>query len=380
MYSKIQELLNLEQDRQNNCYELIASQNFVSPAVAKLCGSVFTNNALEGLPGRRYYNGASNADSIEQIAIDSAKELFNCTYANVQPHCGTTANFAVYQALLSDRDTILGMDMQSGGHLSHGAPRTQAYKRYNICTYGVDNKGYLDYDNIETIAKVHRPQIIIAGGSSYPRKIDWKRFRQIADSVDAVLVADICHYAGLIVGGVYPSPFPHAHIVTATTNKTLRGPRGAIILWNDGDYTAKINNAVYPGQQGSPMMNVIAAKAQCFLEALEPSFSDYAKAVVDNSQIMCKVFSEHGLHVQTEGTDSHIILLNFSQYKYSGKQAADELELHSIIVNKNPVPNEPRSLRECSGIRIGTAAETTKGTADFSGLARSICRILDGLQ
>ena len=380
MYSKIKDLLDQETQRQSACYELIASQNFVSQAVSDLCGSVFTNNALEGLPGHRYYNGCSNADAVEQIGIKSAIDLFGCSYANIQPHCGTTANFAVYHALLEEGDSILGMDMQSGGHLSHGAPRTQAYNRYKICTYGVDNKGYLDYDSIETIAKDHRPRIIIAGGSSYPRRIDWKRFRQIADSVDALLVADICHYAGLIVGGVYPSPFPHAHIVTATTNKTLRGPRGAIILWNDSNYTAKINNAVYPGQQGSPMMNIIAAKAQCFLEALDPSFSDYANAVLDNAQTMCKIFSKHGLSVQTEGTDSHIILLNFSQYKYSGKRAADELELHGIIVNKNPVPNDPRSLRECSGIRIGTAAETTKGTADFSGLARSICGILDGLQ
>ena len=379
MYSTIKELLNQEMKRQHVCYELIASQNFVSSDVAQLCGSVFTNNALEGLPGKRYYNGCKNADAIEQLAIDSAKELFGCEYANVQPHCGTTANFAVYQALLEEGDTILGMDMQSGGHLSHGAPRTQAYKRYNICTYGVDQNGYLDYEDIQLQAEKHKPKIIIAGGSSYPRQINWKRLRWIADKINAILIADICHYAGLIVGGVYPTPFPYAQVVTTTTNKTLRGPRGAIILWNDSTYTNKINNAVYPGQQGSPMVNIIAAKAQCFREALLPSFKIYANDVLLNAKAMCEVFKDKGLNLQTGGTDSHIILLNFSQNKYSGKQAADALEQHNIIVNKNPVPSDPRPLSECSGIRIGTAAETTKGIANFTLLAKEISEILNGL-
>ena len=379
MYSTIKELLNQEMKRQHVCYELIASQNFVSSDVAQLCGSVFTNNALEGLPGKRYYNGCKNADAIEQLAIDSAKELFGCEYANVQPHCGTTANFAVYQALLEEGDTILGMDMQSGGHLSHGAPRTQAYKRYNICTYGVDQNGYLDYEDIQLQAEKHKPKIIIAGGSSYPRQINWKGLRWIADKINAILIADICHYAGLIVGGVYPTPFPYAQVVTTTTNKTLRGPRGAIILWNDSTYTNKINNAVYPGQQGSPMVNIIAAKAQCFREALLPSFKIYANDVLLNAKAMCEVFKDKGLNLQTGGTDSHIILLNFSQNKYSGKQAADALEQHNIIVNKNPVPSDPRPLSECSGIRIGTAAETTKARADFRLLAEKISEILNGL-
>ena len=380
MYSQIKELLDQEEKRQHYCYDLIASQNTVSKAVAQLCGSVFTNNALEGQPGNRYYNGADNADAIESLAIDSAKQLFQCEYANVQPHCGTTANFAVYHALIESGDTVLGMGMLAGGHLSHGALHTQAYKRYDICTYGVDQNGYLDYEAIHLQAEKHKPKIIIAGGSSYPRQINWERLREIADKIGAILLADICHYAGLIAAGVYPSPFPHAHIATATTNKTLRGPRGAIILWNDNSYTNKINRAVYPGQQGSPMMNVIAAKAQCFKEALEPSFSTYAQAVIKNAQAMCHVFKEHGLHVQTGGTDSHIILLNFSTNKYSGKMAADALEEHNIIVNKNPVPNDPRPLKECSGIRIGTAAETTKGTANFPDLARKICRILDEIE
>jgi len=379
MYSIIKELLNQEMKRQHVCYELIASQNFVSSDVAQLCGSVFTNNALEGLPGKRYYNGCKNADAIEQLAIDSAKELFGCKHANVQPHCGTTANFAVYQALLEEGDTILGMDMQSGGHLSHGAPRTQAYKRYNICTYGVDQNGYLDYEDIQLQAEKHKPKIIIAGGSSYPRQINWKGLRWIADKINAILIADICHYAGLIVGGVYPTPFPYAQVVTTTTNKTLRGPRGAIILWNDSTYTNKINNAVYPGQQGSPMVNIIAAKAQCFREALLPSFKIYANDVLLNAKAMCEVFKDKGLNLQTGGTDSHIILLNFSQNKYSGKQAADALEQHNIIVNKNPVPSDPRPLSECSGIRIGTAAETTKGIANFTLLAKEISEILNGL-
>ena len=379
MYSMIKELLNQEMKRQHVCYELIASQNFVSSDVAQLCGSVFTNNALEGLPGKRYYNGCKNADAIEQLAIDSAKELFGCEYANVQPHCGTTANFAVYHALIKPGDRILGMDMRSGGHLSHGAPRTQAYEMYDIHTYGVDNLGMLQYDMIEAQARTIMPKIIIAGSSSYPRQIDWQRFRKIANDVGAILLADICHYAGLIAGGVYPNPFPYAHVSTATTNKTLRGPRGAIILWNDSTYTNKINNAVYPGQQGSPMMNIIAAKAQCFREALLPSFEVYANDVINNAKAMCEVFRDKGLHVQTGGTDCHIILLNFSQNKYSGKQAADALEKHNIIVNKNPVPSDPRPLGECSGIRIGTAAETTKARADFRLLAEKISEILNGL-
>tara|TARA_R110001592_G_scaffold98002_1_gene280257 strand:- start:954 stop:2093 length:1140 start_codon:yes stop_codon:yes gene_type:complete len=379
MYSTIKELLNQEMKRQHVCYELIASQNFVSRDVAELCGSVFTNNALEGLPAKRYYNGCKNADAIEQLAIDSAKELFVCEYANVQPHCGTTANFAVYQALLETGDSILGMDMRSGGHLSHGAPRTQAYQMYNIHTYGVDKFGLLNYDLIEAQAKTIMPKVIIAGSSSYPRQINWQRFRTIANEVGAILLADICHYSGLITGGVYESPFPYAHIVTSTTNKTLRGPRGAIILWNDSTYTNKINNAVYPGQQGSPMMNIIAAKAQCFREALLPSFKVYANNVLLNAKGMCEVFKDKGLNVQTGGTDCHIILLNFSQNKYSGKQAADALEKHNIIVNKNPVPSDPRPLSECSGIRIGTAAETTKGTADFTNLACQISEILNEL-
>ena len=379
MYSKIQELLNLEEQRQHDCFELIASQNIISPAVAKLCGSVFSNNALEGLPGLRYYNGATNADAIEDLAIETAKKLFNCEFANVQPHCGTTANFAVFQAFLNEGDSILGMDMKAGGHLSHGAARTQAYKRYNIFSYGVNAAGFLDYDSIESQALAVKPKIIIAGSSSYPRTIDWERFRIIADKVGAILIADICHYVGFVCSGLHPSPFPHAHVVTATTNKTLRGPRGAIILWNDATYINKINNAVYPGQQGSPMMNIVAAKAQCFYEASLPDFKEYTSNVVSNARAMCEVFCEKGLDVQTRSTDCHIILLNFSKSSYSGKQAADALEKENIIVNKNPVPNDPRPLSECSGIRIGTAAETTKGTTDFIRLANKISDILNGL-
>lgn len=379
MHSKIQELLNLEEDRQSSCYELIASQNFVSPAVAKLCGSVFTNNALEGLPGHRYYNGAYNADAIEQLAIDTAKKLFNCNFVNVQPHCGTTANFAVFQAFLNEGDCILGMDMKAGGHLSHGAPRTQAYKRYNISSYTVNENGYLDYDEIEKQAVEVKPKIIIAGSSSYPRKIKWHRFKHICEKVGALFVADICHYVGLVCANVYPSPFPYADVVTATTNKTLRGPRGAIILWNNDEYSNKINNAIYPGQQGSPMMNIIAAKAQCFYEATLPEFQRYSSRVISNATAMCDVFKEKRIKVQTGGTDSHIVLLNFNDCHYSGKLVADKLEEVNIIVNKNPVPNDIRSLSECSGIRIGTAAETTKGTTNFIRLANIISDIINEL-
>lgn len=383
MYSAIKEILDQEEKRQHYCYDLIASQNIVSKDVAQLCGSVFTNNALEGQPGNRYYNGADNADAVESLAIESAKQLFGCSYANVQPHCGTTANFAVYHALLESGNIILGMEMRSGGHLSHGALQTQAYKRYRPVFYGVNQEGLLDYDAIEkqcVCENVYaRPKLIIAGGSSYPRKINWKRLREIADKIGAILLADICHYAGLIVSGVYPSPFPYAHIATATTNKTLRGPRGAIILWNDNSYTNKINSAVYPGQQGSPMMNVIAAKAQCFHEAMLPSFTDYSKSIISNAKSMCEIFTHRGFKVQTGGTDCHIILLNFVDRNYTGKQAADALESENIIVNKNPVPNDPRPLKECSGIRIGTSAETTKGKTDFAQLATKICDVLDGL-
>ena len=378
IYPAVEEILNWEQYRQDTTVELIASENFASQAVMDLCGSVFTNKYAEGYPGKRYYNGCSHMDKIEDLAIDNVKKLYNCNFANVQPHSGVNANTAVYQALMNPGDTIMGMDLASGGHLSHGAPPTLSGKVYKSVSYGVGEDGLLDYDEIEKIAVLTKPQVIVAGASAYPRIIDWKKFRDIAFTVRAKLVCDMAHYSGLIAGGVYPSPLPYADVVTSTTHKTLRGPRGGMILWNDERYTKKINSAIFPGTQGGPLMNIIAAKAQCYLEAQEDSFKQYVMDVVDNAKEMAKTFEENGLPVLTGGTDSHIILIDLSKSKHSGREAADLLEKRNITVNKNGVPNDPRSFIETSGIRIGTAAETTKGhTKDwFAELAKKIIIIL----
>ena len=378
IYPAVEEILNWEQYRQDTTVELIASENFASQAVMDLCGSVFTNKYAEGYPGKRYYNGCAHMDKIEDLAIDNVKKLYNCNFANVQPHSGVNANTAVYQALMNPGDTIMGMDLASGGHLSHGAPPTLSGKVYKSVSYGVAEAGILDYDEIEKIAVLTKPQVIVAGASAYPRIIDWKKFRDIAFTVRAKLVCDMAHYSGLVAGGVYPSPLPYADVVTSTTHKTLRGPRGGMILWNDERYTKKINSAIFPGTQGGPLMNIIAAKAQCYLEAQEDSFKQYVMDVVDNAKEMAKTFEENGLPVLTGGTDSHIILIDLSKSKYSGREAADLLEKRNITVNKNGVPNDPRSFIETSGIRIGTAAETTKGhTKDwFAELAKKIIIIL----
>ena len=378
IYPAVEEILNWEQYRQDTTVELIASENFASQAVMDLCGSVFTNKYAEGYPGKRYYNGCSHMDKIEDLAIDNVKKLYNCNFANVQPHSGVNANTAVYQALMNPGDTIMGMDLASGGHLSHGAPPTLSGKVYKSVSYGVGEDGLLDYDEIEKIAVLTKPQVIVAGASAYPRIIDWKKFRDIAFTVRAKLVCDMAHYSGLVAGGVYPSPLPYADVVTSTTHKTLRGPRGGMILWNDERYTKKINSAIFPGTQGGPLMNIIAAKAQCYLEAQEDSFKQYVMDVVDNAKEMAKTFEENGLPVLTGGTDSHIILIDLSKSKYSGREAADLLEKRNITVNKNGVPNDPRSFIETSGIRIGPAAETTKGhTKDwFAELAKKIIIIL----
>ena len=378
IYPVVEEILNKEQYRQDTTVELIASENFASQAVMDLCGSVFTNKYAEGYPGKRYYNGCGYMDKIEDLAIDNVKKLYNCNFANVQPHSGVNANTAVYQALMNPGDTIMGMDLASGGHLSHGAPPTLSGKVYKPVSYGVGEDGLLDYDEIEKIAALTKPQVIVAGASAYPRIIDWKKFRDIAFSVRAKLVCDMAHYSGLVAGGVYPSPLPYADVVTSTTHKTLRGPRGGMILWNDERYTKKINSAIFPGTQGGPLMNIIAAKAQCYLEAQEDSFKQYVMDVVDNAKEMAKTFEENGLPVLTGGTDSHIILIDLSKSKYSGREAADLLEKKNITVNKNGVPNDHRSFIETSGIRIGTAAETTKGHAKewFTNLAKRIIIIL----
>ena len=375
---RIREILDKEIHRQNTTIELIASENYASDAVMYLCGSVFTNKYAEGYPGKRYYNGCENMDDIEQLAIDTVCKLYGAEYANVQPHSGANANTAVYQAFLKPGDTILGMDLASGGHLSHGAPPTLSGKVYNAVTYGVDENGLLNYEQIRSLAKVSRPKVIVAGASAYPRQIDWSAFKDIADGIGAYLVVDMAHYSGLIAGGAYDSPLPYADVVTSTTHKTLRGPRGGMILWNNPDYTKKINSAIFPGTQGGPLMNIIAAKAQCYIEALDPSFKQYADQIVKNARAMCSVFEERGFPVQTGGTDSHIILMDLSESKFSGRQAADLLEENGITVNKNGVPNDPRNFVETSGIRIGTAAETTRGLIEthFEDIAHKICNLL----
>jgi len=380
IYPAVEEILNKEIDRQNNTIELIASENFASQAVKDLCGSVFTNKYAEGYSGKRYYNGCDHMDEIEDLAIDQVTKLYKCQFANVQPHSGVGANTAVYQALMNPGDTILGMDLASGGHLSHGAPPTLSGKFYKAISYGVDDNGLIDYEEIEKIAAIHKPKVIVAGASAYPRKINWQSFKYIANMVGAKLVCDMAHYSGLIAGDQYPSPLPYADVVTSTTHKTLRGPRGGMILWNDGDLTRKINSAIFPGTQGGPLMNIIAAKAQCFMEANTEEFKEYSEQVVKNARAMALSLGQYGMSVLTDGTDSHIILLDLSDSKYSGRGAADLLERNGITVNKNGIPNDPRNFVETSGIRIGTAAETTRGNKEywFRELAQRIVRILNG--
>ena len=380
IYPKIKEILDKEINRQNDTIELIASENFASQAVKDLCGSVFTNKYAEGYSGKRYYNGCDHMDEIEDLAIDEVTKLYKCQFANVQPHSGVGANTAVYQALMNPGDVLMGMDLASGGHLSHGAPPTLSGKVYNSVTYGVGEDGLLNYEEIRALAKVSRPKVIVAGASAYPRQIDWKAFKDIADGVGAFLVADMAHYSGLVAGGVYDSPLPYADVVTSTTHKTLRGPRGGMILWNNPEYSKKINSAIFPGTQGGPLMNIIAAKAQCFMEANTDEFKEYSEQVVKNAQAMALTLKQYGMSVLTEGTDSHIILLDLSDSKYSGRGAADLLERNGITVNKNGIPNDPRNFVETSGIRIGTAAETTRGNKEywFRELGQKIVRILNG--
>jgi glycine hydroxymethyltransferase len=378
----IRQTLAGEWDRQNQTLELIASENFASHYVRELCGSVFTNKYAEGYPGRRYYNGCEQVDKIESYAIDLVRRLYNCNYANVQPHSGANANTAVYQAFLKPGDTILGMDLASGGHLSHGAKVNQSGKTYNAVAYGVVDSGRIDYDQVRDLAREHKPRMIIAGASAYPRQIAWRTFREIADEVDAYLLVDMAHYSGLIAGKSYVSPVPFADVITSTTHKTLRGPRGGMILWKNHEYTKRINSAVFPGTQGGPLMNIIAAKAQCYREALDPSFSVYTDAVVRHARTMCQEFRRLDIPILTDGTDSHIILIDLSGKDKSGREVADELETRGITVNKNGVPNDPRPFTETSGIRIGTAAETTRlgsGADDtFREIAQTIAEVING--
>ena len=378
MDNKIKDILYKETHRQNNTIELIASENYASEAVMELSGSIFTNKYAEGYPGKRYYNGCDHMDEIETMAIEEVTKLFGCNFANVQPHCGANANTAVFQAFLKPGDTILGMDLASGGHLSHGSKPNISGKVYQAHHYGVNGRGMLDYDAIMKQAKEVMPKMIIAGASAYPRQIVWSYFRQIADEVGAYLLVDMAHYSGLIAGKCYDSPIQYADVVSSTTHKTLRGPRGGIILWNNEEYSRRINSAIFPGTQGGPLMNMIAAKAQCFVEANTKEFEDYANDVLVNAKAFADQLTANGFNCLTGGTDSHIILLDLTNRQISGKDAADQLEENGITVNKNGIPNDPRSFTETSGIRLGTAAETTKGhDADwFRNLADKIAEII----
>lgn len=378
MDKEVKRIYDAEINRQSQTIELIASENFASQAVKKLCGSEFTNKYAEGYPGKRYYNGCEYMDQIEQLAIDELKKLYNCEYANVQPHCGANANTAVYQAFLKPGDTILGMDLASGGHLSHGSKPNISGKIYDAHYYGVDKEGWLDYNAIREQAKKLKPKMIVAGASAYSRQIHWYLFREIADEVGAYLLCDMAHYSGLIAGGSYDNPVPHADAVTSTTHKTLRGPRGGIILWDNDEHTKKINSAIFPGTQGGPLMNMIASKAQAFKEANTTEFRQYIQNVINNAQAMAEVFIENDFNVLTGGTDSHMMLIDLSDKKYSGRESADKLEEMGITVNKNGIPNDPRSFVETSGIRIGTAAETTRGrpASWFRDVAKRIINII----
>jgi glycine hydroxymethyltransferase len=380
MDKRITEILDKEKNRQSNTIELIASENFASDAVMELAGSIFTNKYAEGYPNKRYYNGCEHMDEIENLAIEELKKLYNCNFANVQPHCGANANTAVFQAFLKPGDTILGMDLASGGHLSHGSKPNISGKVYDAHSYGVDIDGYLDYEEIRTKALEVKPKMLIAGASAYSRIIDWKKFREIADEVGAILLVDMAHYSGLIAGGVYPNPIEFADVVTSTTHKTLRGPRGGIIIWNSSDYTKKINGGIFPGTQGGPLMHIIAAKAQCFIEANTDEFKEYCVKVKENATLMCDIFRDNNIPILTGGTDSHLVLIDLSDKNHSGRVIADKLEENGITVNKNGIPNDPRSFVETSGIRIGTAAETTKGHDRnwFRELARKISDIING--
>ncbi|MFG1332412.1 serine hydroxymethyltransferase [Xanthobacter autotrophicus] len=374
--------IRAELKRQQDQIELIASENIVSEAVLAAQGSVLTNKYAEGLPGKRYYGGCEHVDVVEEIAIARAKQLFGAGFANVQPHSGAQANAAVLMALLQPGDTLLGMSLAAGGHLTHGAPPTLSGKWFKAIGYGVTrDTALIDYDEVERLAQEHRPKLIIAGGSSYPRIIDFARFRAIADAVGAHLMVDAAHYAGLIVAGAYPSPFPHAHVVTTTTHKTLRGPRGGLILTDDEALAKKLNSAVFPGLQGGPLMHVIAAKAVAFGEALTDDFRTYALKVVSNARALAGRLSERGAAIVSGGTDSHMVLVDLRPFGVTGKAAEAALERAGLTCNKNGIPFDPEKPFVTSGIRLGTPAGTTRGfgIAEFEQVGDLIADVLTGL-
>lgn len=371
-----------ELSRQQDQIELIASENIVSRAVLEASGSVLTNKYAEGYPGRRYYGGCEFVDVAEELAIARAKQLFDCGFANVQPHSGAQANGAVYFALLQPGDTILGMSLAAGGHLTHGAAPNISGKWLNPVQYGVRREDALiDFDEVERLAAEHKPKIIVAGGSAYPRVIDFERFRAIADSVGALLMVDMAHFSGLVAGGAHPSPFPHAHIATTTTHKTLRGPRGGMILTNDEAIAKKVNSAIFPGTQGGPLMHVIAAKAAAFGEALRPEFRAYSAAVVENARVLAATLVEGGLDIVSGGTDTHLLLVDLRPKGLTGKIAEASLEAAGMTCNKNGIPFDPEKPTITSGVRLGSPAATTRGfgVGEFRQVGEMIVEVLDGL-
>jgi len=379
---KLNSILIDEYERQTTENNFIASENFASDAVRYFCGSEFTNKYAEGYPGKRYYNGCEQYDQLESYGIELVNKLYGSNFANIQPHSGANANLAIFKAFLDPGDRILGMDLSAGGHLSHGSRANLSGKWFDSQFYGVDSNGWIDYDALSKQASELKPKMIIAGASAYPRQIDFKKFREIADSVNAFLLVDMAHYSGLIAGGAYESPIPHADFVTSTTHKTLRGARGGMILWNNESYTKKINSAVFPGTQGGPLMNQVAGKVQAFHEALQPDFKKYSSDVVDMARYMCEILSSLKIKLTTGGTDSHIILIHTDDK--SGREVADTLEKeYNVVVNKNSIPNDPRGVWETSGIRIGTAAMVTKIGSDkeyFRNIAFNINSVIKAVK
>ena len=375
-------IIENELKRQTNHLEMIASENFTSPAVMQAMGSVFTNKYAEGYPYKRYYGGCEFADQVEQLAIDRACEIFGCSYANVQPHSGSQANGAVYAALLQAGDKLLGMDLSHGGHLTHGSKPSFSGKNYSAFYYGVELDGRINYEKVMEIAKVCQPKIIVCGASAYAREIDFAKSREIADAVGAILFADIAHIAGLVAAGEHMSPFPYADVVTTTTHKTLRGPRGGMIMTNDEEIAKKINSAIFPGLQGGPLVHVIAAKAVAFKEILDPSWKVYAKQVKANAKVLGEVLMKRGYDIVSDGTDNHLVLVSFLNKPFSGKDADAALGNAGITVNKNTVPGETRSPFVTSGIRIGSPALTARGMKEkeFEIIANKICDVLDNIE
>ena len=376
---EIAEAIVKEQNRQNDHIELIASENWVSKAVMAAMGSPLTNKYAEGYPAKRYYGGCQCVDEVENLAIERAKELFGCDYANVQPHSGAQANMAVQFAILNPGDTIMGMNLDHGGHLTHGSPVNLSGKYFNVVPYGVNDEGFIDYDELRRIALEAKPKMIIAGASAYARTIDFKKFREVADEVGAVLMVDMAHIAGLVAAGLHPSPIPYADVVTTTTHKTLRGPRGGLILANkEANEKYNFNKAIFPGTQGGPLMHVIAAKAVCFKEALADEFKVYQKGIIDNAQALCKGLQDRGIKIVSDGTDNHLMLMDLTPFNLTGKEVEKLLDQAHITANKNTIPNDPKSPFVTSGIRLGTPAVTTRGmnTEDMDRIAEAISLVV----